>query len=85
MSALGHKFPLTRPWLYGHEDRPDFVVVEPRWAFKLVRDGEELDECCARFEDGGRYRKLIDEGKIVDWIILDCRTSRPERVGKYDH
>ncbi|KAF8263271.1 hypothetical protein EI94DRAFT_1741297 [Lactarius quietus] len=52
--------------------RVDFYVKSRKWAIELVRDGAQLGEHVNRFQK--RYREL----PIDDFLVLDCRTSRPK-------
>ncbi|TGZ85567.1 hypothetical protein EX30DRAFT_361387 [Ascodesmis nigricans] len=40
----------------------DFRITEPKWGVEILRDGERLGEHCARFDDGGAYKKWMDLG-----------------------
>lgn len=57
--------------------RIDFHIIAPHWGFKLLRDDNLLPEHCARFKPHGKYHQSIQQGQIVDWLILDCRRGVP--------
>jgi hypothetical protein len=46
---------------------------------RVIRNGDKLKEHCTRFEPNCRYHNWIPKGPIKDWLILDCRHSRPKR------
>ncbi|KAN0067057.1 hypothetical protein V8E54_014843 [Elaphomyces granulatus] len=49
---------------------------------RVIRNGDKLKEHCTRFEPNCRYHNWIPKGPIKDWLILDCRHSRPKRSTK---
>jgi hypothetical protein len=59
----------------------DFRIVGPKWGVGILRDGDgdRLTEHCNRFLDKGAYHQWIVDGSMKDWIILDCRHSRPQK------
>lgn len=60
--------------------RVDFRVRYKKWAVECVREGHDLEEHIARFHPGGRYHKWIATGEIMEYIILDFRTSEPRKA-----
>jgi hypothetical protein len=60
--------------------RVDFRIKEMKWVIECVREGERFDEHIGRFQPGGRYYKWIMSGEVKDYIILDFRTSMPQKV-----
>ncbi|PGH07651.1 hypothetical protein GX51_01660 [Blastomyces parvus] len=60
--------------------RADFQVRGTRWAIEIITEEDDVDECVARFKDGGRYSGWLKSQGIQQYLILDCRTSRPDKM-----
>src|SRR5436305_2456804 len=60
--------------------RIDFRIRDMKWVIECVREGDRIDEHIGRFQPGGRYYKWIISGEVKDYIILDFRTSKPQKV-----
>ena len=60
--------------------RIDFRIKDMKWVIGCVREGNRIDEHVGRFQPGGRYYKWITSGEVKDYIILDFRTSKPQKV-----
>ena len=60
--------------------RIDFRIKEMKWVIECVREGDRIDEHIARFQQGGTYYKWIASGEVEDYIILDFRTSKPQKA-----
>ena len=78
-SLLGHGFAISSEWSQLGNGRIDFRIIGPKWGIELLRDGDRLAEHCNRFLDKGAYHQWIVDGSMKDWIILDCRHSRPQK------
>lgn len=79
-SLLGPGQRISREWSKPGTGRVDFWIVEPGWGIEILQDGkgEELDERCGRFARSGAYERMITDGWITDWIILDFRHYYPD-------
>lgn len=75
-SAVG----ISSEWSGTSGGRIDFLVPSACWGFELLRDGDRIEEHCSRFEPGGAYHPWIQDGRIKDWLILDCRHSMPRKT-----
>jgi hypothetical protein len=60
--------------------RIDFRINEMKWVIECVREGDRLDEHIGRFRPGGRYHKWVMSGEVQDYIVLDFRTSKPQKA-----
>lgn len=78
-SLLGHGHAISSEWSQSRDGRIDFRIVGPAWGIELLRDGDRLAEHCNRFSATGAYYRWIANNWIKDWIILDCRHSRPRK------
>jgi hypothetical protein len=78
-SLLGHGHAISSEWSQSSDGRIDFRIVGPKWGIELLRDGDRLAEHCNRFLTTGAYHRWIANGLVKDWIILDCRHSRPRK------
>ena len=78
-SLLGHDVVISSEWSRSGDGRIDFRIVGPVWGIELLRDGDRLSKHCNRFLDNSSYHRWIRNGYIKDWIILDCRHSRPQK------
>ncbi|GAQ88189.1 hypothetical protein KFL_004070110 [Klebsormidium nitens] len=58
---------------YGLKAYVDKVVMPQGWAFEALVDGRGLAEHEARFQPGGRYWPLINDGVLKAWIVVDFR------------
>jgi hypothetical protein len=57
----------------------DCFVREPRWGFEFLRHGDRLAEHLSRFHTNGMYGQDIQSGALADWLVVDCRTSMPQK------
>ena len=57
--------------------RVDFYIPSQKWGVELLRDGDQLEKHSGRFSKGGKYAKPLP---LSDYIILDCRRTRPGRA-----
>jgi hypothetical protein len=80
-SLLGNGVGISSEWSRDNGGRVDFRISGPKWGVEILRDGDRLKDHCDRFSRGGKYYPCIESGSISDWIILDCRCSRPTTCG----
>jgi hypothetical protein len=57
--------------------RIDFFIKKNMWGIKLTREGTRLKEHSDRFKTSGAYGAWIENGRMADYILLDCRTTEP--------
>jgi hypothetical protein len=76
---LGDRIAISSKWSHDHKDRVDFRIVGTKWGVDLLCDGGRLTEHCRRFEPGGQYYKAIQDGELIDWLVIDCTRRRPRR------
>ena len=57
--------------------RIDFFIPAKKWGVEITRDGGRLTEHSFRFAESGAYGTRLKSGDMVDYILLDCRTSIP--------
>ncbi|KAG0580411.1 hypothetical protein M758_4G173000 [Ceratodon purpureus] len=62
--------------LFGAKGWLDYYLYPHRWGFELLVDGSDLKEHQGRFEPGGVYHKLIEDGVVSTYAILDFRSKR---------
>jgi hypothetical protein len=60
--------------------RIDFRIKDVKWVIECVREGDRIEEHIGRFQQGGRYYNWIQSGEVEEYIILDFRTSRPQKI-----
>lgn len=72
---------ISSEWTEGSSGRIDFWLPDVKWGIEILRDGDQLGEHCQRFVGNGIYTGWIDSGWLVDWLIIDCRTSKPRKCG----
>ncbi|THC95003.1 hypothetical protein EYZ11_005515 [Aspergillus tanneri] len=78
-SLVGHGVGISSKWSPQDNGRVDFRIIGPAWGVEVLRDGDQLSEVCDRFQENGRYHPLIADARLKDWLILDCRHSRPQK------
>ncbi|KAJ9263388.1 hypothetical protein DTO212C5_7573 [Paecilomyces variotii] len=85
-SVLGNSIHLSTEWT-GKKlgGRVDFLVKSVGWAIECLRDGDRIEEHISRFHEGGRYHKWIETAEIKQYILLDFRTSVPQKPRDDDH
>jgi len=83
-SLLGNGVGISSKWSRGNDGRVDFWISGPKWGVQVLRDGDRLKDHCDRFLPGGKYYPWIESGSISDWIVLDCRCSRPSTCSKFN-
>ena len=65
--------------------RIDFRILGPKWAVEFLIDGTmtTLSEHYQRFQPNGKYYWWILQGLVTDWVVIDCRSSRPPGTSKF--
>jgi hypothetical protein len=65
----------------------DFYLAAKKWGLEFTREGDRLRPHYARFQDGGNYRRWIVDGVLLDWVLIDFRTTEPtvRHIGKHKH
>lgn len=77
---LGQNLFLTPEWSGSSSNgQVDFYIKPVKWAIECAREGDRLDQHIARFQPGGIYYPLIATEEILDYILLDFRTSKPNK------
>ena len=56
----------------------DFYLASNKWGVELTRDGCQLTSHYGRFQPGGNYHRWILDGKLIDWVLLDFRSTIPK-------
>ena len=59
--------------------RIDFFIPVVKWGIEFTRDGNRLNEHSSRFSQSGAYGAWLKSGDMVDYILLDCRTTIPRK------
>ena len=63
--------------VFGSSGFIDFYVDDARdWAIELLRDGNDVEEHCRRFEAGNVYGPIV--GIAKEYAIIDIRQSQKE-------
>ena len=65
---------ITFPEFGTAKGRVDFYVPTKGWGIELLRDGDRRANHFGRFSESGLYKTTLN---ISDYIIVDCRTTRP--------
>jgi hypothetical protein len=55
--------------------RIDLFVPGKKWGIELIQEGSRLAEHDGRFGPSGAYGAWLSSNEMVDYILLDCRTS----------
>jgi hypothetical protein len=58
----------------------DFFIPATKWGIEITRDGNQLQEHSSRFATSGAYGAWLKSGDMDDYILLDCRSSTPEKA-----
>ncbi|KAJ5567321.1 hypothetical protein N7535_006627 [Penicillium sp. DV-2018c] len=75
--VLGYAMDVKSEWSPRGSGRIDFCFGAMKWGIELLREGDRLNEHCGRFMPGGVYSSWIQDNLLLDWIIIDCRTTEP--------
>jgi hypothetical protein len=76
-AVVGRGVPISSEWSQKGNGRVNFWIPQKRWGIELLREHNNVNEHCNRFNKGGRYYPWIEAGMLEDWIIIDCATSLP--------
>ena len=57
--------------------RIDFYIASKKWGIEITRDGKKLQQHSDRFGTTGAYGRLLACGEMSDYILLDCRSTKP--------
>ena len=84
-SLLGNGVGISSEWARGGGGRIDFRIIGPKWGVEFLIDGTMtmLNDHYGRFQPGGKYHWWILEDLIRDWVVIDCRCSRPPGTSKF--
>ncbi|KAJ5888991.1 hypothetical protein N7495_009032 [Penicillium taxi] len=75
-AVLGYSADISSEWSPNGIGRIDFHFAAMKWGIEILREGDRLSEHCERFQPGGMYCDWIKKNHLVDWMIIDCRTSQ---------
>jgi hypothetical protein len=81
-SLLGNGVGISSEWARGRGGRIDFRILGPKWGVEFLVDGTmtTLNEHYGRFL---KYHGWILGGLMRDWLVIDCRCSRPGGTSKF--
>ena len=57
----------------------DFFIPSKKWGIDLLHDGSNLEEHWSRFRLGGAYGAWLKTSDMADYIVLDFRSTRPQK------
>ena len=57
----------------------DFFIPSKKWGIGLLRDGNNMEEHWSRFLLHGAYGTWLESSDMMDYIILDFRSTRPQK------
>lgn len=64
----------------------DYVIDgDLHWGVEILREGSNMKEHAKRFEQGGKYREMIDRGDVKEWVLLDFRCKHKKVCARYEH
>ncbi|KAF8246760.1 hypothetical protein K440DRAFT_321618 [Wilcoxina mikolae CBS 423.85] len=55
----------------------DLYIPAYKFGIEYLHDGSNIQGHASRFLDGGPYKKWIDAGDMIDYIMLDFRLTQP--------
>lgn len=63
----------------------DFYLSTKKWALEFLHDENQLESYYGRFQANGNYHRWITDGMVLDWALVDFRTTLPTTPlpGKY--
>jgi hypothetical protein len=84
-TLLGNSVGISSEWARGRGGRIDFRILDPKWGVEFLVDGTmtTLNEHYGRFMPDGRYHWWVLGGLMSDWLVIDCRCSRPGGTSKF--
>lgn len=56
----------------------DFLVAQKKWGLELLRDRDRICQHMARFEPGGQYFSMIQNGEMEQYAVLDFTDQPPQ-------
>jgi hypothetical protein len=62
-----------------HPGRIDFFVPAKRWGIEILQNGSDLVGHNSHFSTQGAYGKWLSQSKMEDYVLLDFRTSMPQK------
>ncbi|KAL3433467.1 hypothetical protein BDV09DRAFT_196699 [Aspergillus tetrazonus] len=57
----------------------DFLVAQKKWGLELLRDRDRISQHMARFEPGGQYFIMIQNGEMEQYAVLDFTDKLPQK------
>ncbi|KAK2792922.1 hypothetical protein FQN52_002600 [Onygenales sp. PD_12] len=85
-TLLGNQLYLSSEWSGTKQGgRVDFRVRGMPWAIEILRDGCNIEEHLARFKPGGNYYPWLENEEIQDYVVLDFRSSQPQKIRNDGH
>jgi len=57
----------------------DFFIPSKKWGIGLLRDGNNIQEHWSRFLEHDAYGKWLEFSDMMDYIVLDFRSTRPQK------
>ncbi|PYH84181.1 hypothetical protein BO82DRAFT_304933 [Aspergillus uvarum CBS 121591] len=79
-SIAGRAVPIPSEWSRTKDGRVDFYIPEKKWAIEFLRDHRDIDKHVSRFHKGGAYYDWLQEGRIQEWIVINCATTLHTKV-----
>ena len=59
--------------------RIDFFIPSKKWGIELLHDESNLEEHWSRFHLGGAYGAWLKTSDMADYIVLDFRSTCPQK------
>lgn len=53
----------------------DFYLASQKWGLEFTREDDQLRSHCERFQPGGSYYPWIANSHLLDWAIIDFRST----------
>ncbi|KAI9037477.1 uncharacterized protein KD926_000271 [Aspergillus affinis] len=75
--VAGRGVPISSEWSSTSSSRVDFWIPEKKWAIELLRDYDRVEDHLRRFRNGGKYYEWLENRAVVDYIVINCATTRP--------
>ena len=79
---LGFTVYISSEWSGSDKGPVDVFIESTGGAIELTRDGDRITNHLDKFEPNGKYHKWYKDGRIKDWIVLDCRKTVTPSHGK---
>ena len=58
---------------FGSNGYVDFYLSGKRWVIELLRDSNNVKEHLARFDPGGLYHPMLENGSILAYAVVNLR------------